>query len=94
MMEDMWMQRAQDAEARLATIEAAYRPAIERVKAFKLNFGVQERNDGTIDIDFHKFAEGLGLESALALRVVIDEQYSISGEPGKKPHLKLVADAD
>ena len=93
-MEDFWIKRAQDAEAQVATIEAIYKPALEKVKLFKLNFGVQERQDGTIDINFPKFVESLGIEQALVLREQIDEQYNVSGEPGKKPHLKLVADAD
>ena len=73
--ESGWIQRAQSAEAKLKTLKEAYEPALERVKNFKANFGVKERANGEIDIDFVKFAERLGRESALELRRVIDEQY-------------------
>lgn len=89
MDEQAWMERAQSAEARIATLKEAYEPAIERVKQFKTNFGVRERSDGAIDIDFEKFTQALGMEAALELRRIIDETYHIEGEPGKKPKVKL-----
>ena len=84
-----WISRAQSAEARLATLKAAYEPALERVKAFKANFGIKERPDGEIVIDFEKLVDRIGVEAALELRRVIDERYHVSGEPGKKPRIKL-----
>ena len=92
MSESMWIERAQSAEAQLATLKQAFEPAIERVKTFKTNFGIKERQNGEIVIDFDKFAKNLGIESAFELRAIIDEVYNISGEPGKKPHLTLVND--
>ena len=85
-----WISRAQSAETKLATLKAAYEPALERVKTFKANFGIKERADGEIVIDFDKFADRLGVEAALELRRVIDERYHVSGEPGKKPRIKLM----
>ena len=89
--ESIWIERAQSAEAKLATLKDAYGPALEKVKAFKTNFGIQERDTGEIVIDFEKFVAKLGVESALVLRGVIDEQYHISGKPGDKPRMKIVS---
>ena len=76
-MEDSyWVERAQSAEAKLKTIEDAYRPALERVKEFKTNFGVREKSDGEIDIDFEKFVDRLGA-AALDLSDVINEKYPV-----------------
>ncbi len=76
MSESMWIDRAQSAEAKVATMESAYKPAIERIKIFKSNFGIKELENGEIDIDFEKFVENLGKESAMELRKIIDEVYS------------------
>ena len=88
-MEDHWISRAQSAEAQLATMKDAYGPALERVKQFKENFGVRERSNGEIVIDFDKLVERLGAKNALELRAIIDAAYNISGEPGEKPHMRL-----
>ena len=85
-----WVERAQSAEARIKTLEDAYKPALERVKEFKANFGVKEKSNGEIQVDFDKFVDHIGAESALELRKVIDEKYNISGHPGQKPRLKVV----
>jgi hypothetical protein len=91
MDESFWVDRAQSAEAKIKTLEEAFKPAIERVKAFKANFGVREDSGGGITIDFDKFVENLGPDGALELRKVIDEKYQISGEPGEKPRMRLVS---
>jgi hypothetical protein len=89
--EDYWREQAQSLAAQITTLKDAYGPAIDRVKQFKANFGVKERSDGQIDVDFEKFAEAIGIEGALELRKVIDEKYGISGEPGEKPHVRVSA---
>lgn len=71
-----WIERAQSAEARLKTLQQAYEPALEKTRNFKANFGVKERSNGEIDIDFEKFVKKLGREAALELRRIIDEQYA------------------
>ena len=48
---------------------------IERVQAFKSNFGVRERSNGEIVIDFAKMVERLGMEACADLRTVIDEKF-------------------
>ena len=88
--ESMWIDRAQSAEVRIKTLEDAYKPALEKVKIFKANFGIRETSNGQIIIDFDKFVDRLGLESAMELRKVIDEKYMVSGNPGEKPRLKVV----
>ena len=92
--ESMWIERCQTAEAKLNTLQEASGAAIEKVQHFKSNFGIKERQDGEIVIDFDKFVERLGLKGSLELRAIIDEQYNITGEPGKKPHLTIVATSD
>ena len=88
--DQFWIDRAQSAEAKLKTLENAVKPALERVKDFKANFGIRERDNGEIVIDFDKFVERLGVGSALELRKVIDETYNISGSPGERPRLKVI----
>ena len=73
--ESVWIERAQSAEARLSSLKQATEQAIERVKTFKANFGVKERANGEIDIDFAKLVQNLGRENAMELRRIIDERY-------------------
>lgn len=75
MSESMWTERAQTAEAKLKTMREAQGAAVERIKDFKANFGIRERDNGEIVIDFPKFVERLGPENSMELRKVIDEQY-------------------
>jgi len=70
------MERAQSAEAKLITQKEAYGSAIERIKEFKTNFGIKERDNGEIVIDFDKLVANLGPDAAMELRSVIDEVYS------------------
>ena len=91
MEESVWIEKAQSCEARLATLKQAYEPAIERVKQFKANFGIKERDNGELVINYDKFVERLGMEGALELRKVIDEKYNITGKPGDKPHVRLAS---
>jgi len=88
-----WVDRAQSAEAKLATMKENLEPVLDKVKRFKANFGIRESSDGTIDIDFDKFVERLGPEACLDLRRVIDEKYNISGGPGEKPKIRVRASA-
>ncbi len=86
-----WMERAQTAEAQLATMRQGHEAAVNRVREFKTNFGVREDSNGAIHIDFDKLVGALGVESALELRGIIDETYKISGAAGEKPKIKVVA---
>lgn len=92
MSEQMWIERAQTAEAQLASLKNSFEPALERVQMFKKNFGVRERSNGEIDIDFDILVDRIGPEGALELRAIIDEKYLISGAPGEKPRLRVVND--
>lgn len=89
--ESFWVEKAQTAEAQLATLRDQTGPMKERIQEFKRNFGVKEHADGTIDIDFDKFTDNLGIEGALELRRIIDEKYNITGAPGEKPKVRLSA---
>ena len=73
--ESVWIERCQSAEAKLATLKQAYEPALERIKQFKANFGIRERDNGELVIDYRKFVEHLGAQGAMELRAVIDEKY-------------------
>ena len=72
---DQWIERAQSAEAKVQTLEGLFKPALDRVKKFKANFGIRERESGEIDIDFVKFVENLGKENSLELKKIIEETY-------------------
>lgn len=89
--ESVYIERAQSAEAKFKTLKDQYEPALERVKAFKANFGVKERPNGEIVIDFEKMVERLGVEACLELRRVIDERWNVSGGPGEKPKVRVKA---
>ena len=84
MSEDMWMDRAQTAEAKLKTLREAQGAAIDRIRGFKANFGIRERDNGEIVIDFQKFVERLGDDSANELRKIINEKYPVAAVPKRK----------
>lgn len=75
MSDDFWIERAQTAEAKLKTMSEASRAAIDRVTAFKANFGIKERSNGEIVIDYVKFVENLGEENAKELAKIIAERF-------------------
>ena len=77
MSEQMWMERAQNAEAQLSTAKGLYEPVLDRYTTFKANFGIREKASGEIDIDFEKFAKNLGPEGWLELRKVGDEIHRV-----------------
>lgn len=70
-----WVEKAQSAEAQLKTLREGQGAAITRIKEFKTNFGIRERDNGEIEIDFQKFAERLGEANAVELRRVLYEIY-------------------
>jgi hypothetical protein len=84
--ESMWIERAQSAEAKLKTMQESHEAAVGRVKNFKANFGVRERDNGEIVIDFPKFVGRLGPDAAAELRAVIDEKYPVKAP--SKPRSK------
>lgn len=90
MSEQMWIDRAQSAESKIETMRQAHEMAAERIKNFKMNFGIREKASGEIDIDFDVFVDRLGAEQALALRQIIDAKYHIHGSPGEKPRMRAV----
>ena len=94
MSEDMWMVRAQTAEAQLKTLREAQGAAIERIKDFKANFGIRERGNGEIVIDFQKFVERLGDDSANELRKIINEKYPVAAVPKRKYVRKVKVDLE
>ena len=94
MSESMWMERAQSAEAKLKTLREAQGAAIDRVRDFKANFGIRERDNGEIVIDFQKFVERLGVDGTAELRRVIDEKYPVAAVPKRKYVRKAKVDLE
>lgn len=93
MGEAEWRERAQSAEAKLNTLRERIDPVLDRIKQFKMTMGLRDNSDGSIDINFDKFVDALGVEKCLELREIIDEKYRISGEPGEKPKVRVSAGA-
>lgn len=91
--EDYWRERAESAEAKFNTLHDATGGALDRVKQFKANFGVKERSDGTIVVDYEKFAAALGPDGWLELRRIGDEIHHVSGAAGEKPRIRVGAAA-
>ncbi len=87
--EGFWVNRAQSAEAKLATLKENLEPVLEKVKQFKANFGVREKSDGSIDIDFEKMVDRLGPEASLELKSVIDGKYTIRPRRHLKPQIHM-----
>jgi hypothetical protein len=78
-----------EARAQLETYKQAVGPMKERIQQFKTNFGVRERNDGSLEVDYDRFSDAIGVEGALELRGIIDEKYSIQGAAGEKPRIRV-----
>ena len=101
------LNRAESAEAKLNTLKQNIDPLKERVQKFKENFGVREKSDGSIDIDFEKMVDKLGPVACLELRAVIDEKHGkrlrnrkrlsnldsllLSSAAGEKPKIRVAA---
>jgi hypothetical protein len=78
-----------EARAQLETYKQAVGPMKERIQQFKTNFGVRERNDGSLEVDYDRFSDAIGIEGSLELRGIIDEKYSIQGAAGEKPRIRV-----
>jgi hypothetical protein len=81
MSDSYYLERAQSAEAKYATLQNS----VERIKQDARDvlecFSARKKSDGTFDIDYEKFIERLGRDACLELKKVIDEQY---GNPDLK----------
>lgn len=75
-MEDMWIERAQSAEARLGTMRDTHEAAMQRFKEFKKTFGLKQKADESIHIDFDKFTDALGQEGCMQLKAIIDKKWT------------------
>jgi len=91
MSEQMWMERAQSAEAKLTTCQQNQDRIKEKHRGLMETLGAKERSDGSIDIDFDALAQRLSIEHALELRAAIDQHHRISGAPGAKPRISVTA---
>ena len=91
MSEEMWRERAQNAEATNETHRVTSENLKKKLRNLMATFGAREKSDGTIDIDYEILVDLLGIEAALELRAVIDEKYKIRGAPGEKPKVRMSA---
>ena len=91
MSEQMWMEKAQSAEARIAPLSSAVDDLKGKLRDITETFGVKRNFNGTVAIDYDKLVENLGPEQCLILRGVIDEKYRISGNAGEKPRIRASA---
>lgn len=89
--ESYWVDRAQSAEAKLATCQGNQERIKEKLRNMMDTLGAKEKSDGSVEIDFVKLAAKLPLDQALDLRAAIDEAHRISGGPGEKPRVKVAA---
>jgi hypothetical protein len=87
----MWIERAQSAEAALATCREQQDRLKEQVRAVTGALCAKVKSDGTIDIDFDALVQHLPVEQALELRVAIDQHHRISGAVGEKPRVSVSA---
>jgi hypothetical protein len=67
-----------DLRAQVRAAREQYDLVIERYQNFKANFGVKEKSDGSIVIDYDKFVERLGVDGCLELRKIIDEKHGLA----------------
>ncbi len=91
--ENSLMEQVNSLKVQLRTCQEASGPAIQRVRDFKANFGVKERADGSIDVDYQKFVERIGMGGWLILRQIGDETHKVTGAAGEKPRVKVSAAA-
>lgn len=89
--DSIYLERAQSAEAALATCRDNQDRIKEKYRNLLATLGAKEKSDGTIDIDFVALVERLNLEHALELRMAIDEFHNIRGAPGEKPKVRVSA---
>lgn len=74
--ESYWVDRAQSAEAINATLQESVAKIKEDSKSILETFSARKKSDGSFDIDFAKFIENIGEDSAMELKQIIDEMYS------------------
>ena len=89
MAEDFWIERAQTAEAKLSTMQGNVDTLKAKCRYVKDMLCARETTEGAMDIDFDALVQKLPVDQALELRAAIDQHHRISGEPGKKPRVKL-----
>ncbi len=76
MSEDDLRVRAENAEGRYNALKSRIDSANEEARIVLDTFAARKRSDGSFDIDYQKFVERIGKESAMELRAIIDEVYS------------------
>jgi len=89
--ESYWVEQAQTWQAKYKTLEDQVGPLKEKAQGIKQALCAREKSDGSFDIDFEALVTKLGPEGALELRATIDAVYSVSGEPGRKPRIRVKA---
>jgi len=76
MSEDsFWIERAQTAEASLASLKAGIDDIRADARCILETFCARKNKDGSFDIDFEKFIKSIGEESSLSLGEIINDRY-------------------
>jgi len=91
MSDDQWIERAQNAEAIIGTLRAGNDRLKQKNQELMKTFGARAKTDGSFEINYQVFVDMLGMESALEVRSIIDETYSIKGAAGEKPKVTMPA---
>ena len=89
--ESYWIERAQSAEAKLATCQGSQDRLKEEARTVMETLCARKKGDGSFVIDFAALAARLPLDQALDLRAAIDEAHRITGAAGEKPRVKVAA---
>jgi len=82
MSEQMWMERAQSAEAKLSTMKEQQDRLKEDAQFILTTFGARKKSDGSFDINYQKFVDILGSEQALEVKKMIEVTYGSEKEAG------------
>ena len=88
-MTDPYVERAQAAEAKVATAQEGSERLKEKIRDVFGFFGISEKYGGAYSIDYEKLVDALGMEQSIVLRGVIDQKYRVSGAPGEKPRVRV-----
>lgn len=93
MDESQWIERAQSAEAKVATLQGQIEPLKTKIREVREALCARELAGGGFEIDFDALADRLGLEGSMELRKAIDDRWKVSGGAGEKPRIRVQAAA-
>jgi hypothetical protein len=75
MSEQAWMERAQSAEGKIASLTNAVEAANERLQSAFALFGIKAKMGGAFSIDYAMLVANLGPDQCQELRKIMDEKF-------------------